>query len=239
MNKEHQLERAKSLAVTFLHLPMEKTKFSPIVVQHPFFESAFLMDKQGAFDALEDETRYSDYIRNFAKNCIQACEDMESLLALIRKSYRLTYLLYMVRGKIVSTKEAGNLLAGQWDVIENLSHDVNVPKGTVLRWIMAADKDKLMDEGELHKYNALPDTVTVYLGCRTAGVAKGMSWTLSEDKARWFADRCALLSSGAGQGAMVYRAQIKKEDIVGYLDGRGEREVIVDYRKLLDLELVD
>lgn len=239
MNKEHQLERGKSLAVTFLHLPMEKTKFSPIVVQHPFFESAILMDKQGAFNALEDEARYNDYIRNFTKKCIQACEDIESLLALIRKSYLLTYLLYMVRGKIVSTKEAGNLLAGQWDVIENLSNDVNVPKGTVLRWIMAADKDKLMDESELHKYNALPNTVTVYRGCRTVKADRGMSWTLSEEKARWFADRCALLSSGTGQGAMVYRAKIKKEDIVGYLDGRGEQEVIVDYRKLFDLELID
>ena len=239
MNKEQQLARAKNLAVTFLYLPMEETKFSPIVVQHPFFESAFLMDKQGMFNALEDEARYNAYLRKIAKDSIGGCEDVEQLLSLIRKSYRLPYLLYMRREKIISTKECGNLLAGQWCLIENLSNDATVPKGTVLRWIMAADKEKLMDAEELREYNAFPGVLTLYRGCRVAKAAKGMSWTLSEDKARWFADRMSLLSSGKrGGGSLVYRAKIRKEDVVGYLSGRGEREVIVDYRKLFDVELV-
>lgn len=44
MKKEEQLKQAKSLAVTFLHIPMTETEYSPIAVQHPFFESAFLYD---------------------------------------------------------------------------------------------------------------------------------------------------------------------------------------------------
>lgn len=236
MNK--QLARAKDLAVTFLHLPMEETKFSPIAVQHPFFDSAFLMDKQGVFNALEDEGRYNAYLRTVANN-IGSCEEIAQLLSLIRKSYRLPYLLYMMRGKIISKQECGDLLAGEWTLIENLSNDVNVPKGTVLRWIMAADKEKLMDEEELRVYNAFPDVLTVYRGCRVAKAARGLIWSLSEEKARWFAERGALLSSGkTGRGALVYRAKIRKEDVVGYLDSRGEQEVIVDYRKLFDVALI-
>lgn len=237
---ETQLERAKNLAITFLHLPMRETELSPIVVQHPFFENAILMDKQGVFNALEEVDRYNAYLRTIAKNSIISCDGVGQLLSLIRKSYRLPFLLYMVRGKIISTKEAGNLLAEQWSLIENLSYDGTVPKRTVLRWIMAADKETLMDAGELRQFEALPDIVTVYRGCRTPRAVKGMSWTLSEEKARWFADRMSLLSSGkCGDGSLVYRAKIRKEDIVGYLSGRGEREVIVDYRKLLDIELVE
>lgn len=43
MKKEEQLKQAKSLAVTFLHIPMTETEYSPIAVQHPFFESAFFV----------------------------------------------------------------------------------------------------------------------------------------------------------------------------------------------------
>ena len=240
MSKGNQMERAKALAVTFLHLPMKETKFSPIVVQHPFFESAFLYDKEGIFNALEDEARHNEYIRRFAENGIGACEDIKSLLSLIRKSYRLVFLLYMRDKKIVSTKEAGDLLAEQWSLIENLSHDANVSKRTVLSWIKMADKTALMDEEELRQYNDLPDIVTVYRGCRVQKAMKGMSWTMSEEKARWFAERLALLSGGKrGTGPMVYRAKIRREDVIGYLAGRDEEEVIVDYRKLFDVELCD
>lgn len=238
MKKEQQLERAKHLATVFLHLPMEKTKFSPIVVQHPFFESAFLYDRKGIFNALEEEGRYNDYRNNYAENVIGRCDTLEALLYLVRKSYRLTFLLFMSKEKNVSTKECGNLLAGQWDLIENLSNDANVKKSTVLRWVMAADKAVLMDAEEREVYAALPDVVTIYRGCRTAKAVKGMSWSLSEEKARWFAERGALLSSGKGDGALVYRAKIKKEDVVAYLDGRNEEEVIVDFRKLFDVECI-
>ena len=231
MNKEIQLQRAKSLATTFLHIPMTSTAFSPVVVMHPFFESAFLHDKQGIFNAQIEEARYDKYLIHFRDNAINKREDLSDLLALIRKSYRLTYLLYMMKEKIITKKECGNLLAEQWIIIENLSTDTNVRKGTVLSWIMVADKDKLMDKAELKKYNAFPEVLTVYRGCGTTKALKGMSWTLSEEKARWFADRFA-----TGRGGVTYRAKIKKEDIVAYTNNRGEQEVIVDYRKIFDVE---
>lgn len=72
MKKEEQLKQAKSLAVTFLHIPMTETEYSPIAVQHPFFESAFLYDGNlnnpiKMFNALEDTEKYNDYLYTYAK----------------------------------------------------------------------------------------------------------------------------------------------------------------------------
>ena len=55
MNKEEQLKRAKSLSITFLHIPIATTEYSPIVVKHPYFESAFLYDydSKTMFNALK------------------------------------------------------------------------------------------------------------------------------------------------------------------------------------------
>lgn len=233
MEKNLQLQRAKSLAITFLHIPITETKYSPIVVAHPFFESAFLYDgNKGTFNALEDTEKYNNYICDFAKKVIEPCESINELVCLIRKSYRLTYLLFMQKEKIVTRKECGNLLAENWTQIENLSHDTNVRKSTVLSWIRAADKDKLMGREELQKYNGFPDILTIYRGCKVEKAVKGMSWSLSESKARWFAGR---FSCGDG---VTFRAHIKKEDVICYLSERGEQEVVVDYRKLVDIEKI-
>lgn len=89
-----------------------------------------------------------------------------------------------------------------------------------------------MNEQELQEYQNFPDILTIYRGCRVEKAVKGMSWTLSESKARWFAGRFAR------DGGVTFRAHIHKEDIVCYLAGRGEQEVVVDYRKLYDIEKI-
>jgi len=41
--KQTDLSAVKSVARTFLYLPIEETEVSPIVVQHPFYENGFMM----------------------------------------------------------------------------------------------------------------------------------------------------------------------------------------------------
>ena len=41
--KQTDLNAVKSVARTFLYLPIEETEVSPIVVQHPFYENGFMM----------------------------------------------------------------------------------------------------------------------------------------------------------------------------------------------------
>ena len=228
-----KLKRAKELAITFLHLPMTETVFSPAVVMHPFFENGFLYDGQGIFNALEDTDRYCDYLKTFASRAIEPCEDIEGILGYVRKSYRLTFLSFMQKEKIITKKECGNLLAGQWTLIEVMNHDTNVTKNQILSWIKEADKDLLMDSEELALYNAFPEVATIYRGCGKPTGKKGLSWTTNKQKAEWFADRFKEKKSG-----FVYRANIRREDIVFYTDSRSEQEVVVDFNKLYNIEQV-
>jgi len=46
MKKQSDLKLVKSMAIAFLHLPVEETEFSPIVVMHPIFENGFVGIKE-------------------------------------------------------------------------------------------------------------------------------------------------------------------------------------------------
>lgn len=41
MKKETDLTEIKNILKDFLHMPVEETELSPIVVQHPIFETGF------------------------------------------------------------------------------------------------------------------------------------------------------------------------------------------------------
>lgn len=225
-----QLDKAKELAYDFLYLPMEETRFSPVVVMHPFLESALLQDSKGAFNALEEEDRYNDYLHHFYER-LKKCEDIESILNFVRKSYKLTFLKFLRANQIISMKECGNLLAEIWSLIEVITHDVNVSKEQVLRWIKSADKNILMDAEEQKIFNNMEGEIIVYRGCRDKRGAKGISWTLDEDIARWFANRW-------GNKGCCFKAKIKKEYVIGYVNNRSEKEIILDYHFIEDICLI-
>lgn len=74
---------------------------------------------------------------------------------------------------------------------------------------------------------ALPDALRVYRG----GEIGGISWTLDEERARWFANRF-------GQdAATVWVEDVEKADVYGYLTSRGEQEIILnpDHREWVEL----
>lgn len=50
----------------------------------------------------------------------------------------------------------------------------------------------------------------------------GWSWTLDEEQAVWFARRWPI-----GKEAFVLRGTIDKSDVIGFLSGRGESEIVV------------
>ena len=86
----------------------------------------------------------------------------------------------------------------------------------------------------IHKQ--LPDELIVYrgLGTLNADNIKALSWTLNVDKAKWFAKRFNFSNAPL----KVYRAKIKKKYIFAYCNDRNEGEVIVDYHKLQNIELL-
>ena len=85
--------------------------------------------------------------------------------------------------------------------------------------------------GDREALAAMPDEMTLYRGVQAANKVDaisacrdGWSWSLSEKTASWFARR--LLPTG--MSPYVVKASVKKADVIAYLRGREEEEMIVD-----------
>jgi hypothetical protein len=70
-------------------------------------------------------------------------------------------------------------------------------------------------------------TITIYRGegSKSTSYEDAFSWTLDEDIAEFFADRF-------DDEGKVYKAEIEFENIVDFLESRGEREVLVEVQHL-------
>lgn len=226
--KQHdkQLEQAKIAADEFMLYEYEDV--------NPFIEYLeYLKDDDGFFNAFEDMERYEKYLSWYSINIIYKCESISDILFRIRKPFIFSFLERLLEEQIISEKECGNLAAEYWSIIEFPSRD-SVNKETILEWMSAADKDKLMNNDDLKVYNSLPEVLTVYRGCENIDGLNGMSWTLSEDIAQFFANRYFKRS----QNGTIYQAKINKTDVICYINDREEQEIIVDYRKLYDIEQI-
>lgn len=70
---------------------------------------------------------------------------------------------------------------------------------------------------------ALPKRVRVYRGYKAGLNRRGMSWTLSNEKAEWFANRYKELF---GEGTVAERT-VSKNKIYAYTNDRKEEEIII------------
>ena len=79
--------------------------------------------------------------------------------------------------------------------------------------------DAFMDDDERAVYAALPDQVTIYRGYNHRN-ARSFSYTLDYKQAYWFANRF-------GSVGKVKTITVPKSAILGYKDGRSEKEVVL------------
>ena len=80
-----------------------------------------------------------------------------------------------------------------------------------------------MTAGETNEFNALADTLTIYQG-HTTERDDGMSWTIDEKTATWFAHRFAQLERST---PAISATTIRKQHALAYFTRRNEQEVIV------------
>ena len=136
----------------------------------------------------------------------------------------------------MSRDDLSTALATAWVMSEAPNMDANMSKAQAVRLFKICNPEKMMDKEDLEAYKQLPDEVTVYRGLGTFNATniKALSWTLDAEQAKWFANR---FDFGQGNGK-VYRATIKRKYIFAYFNERQEHEVIVDYNRLKNIELV-
>lgn len=228
--KETNMEGLKELALSLLYLDIQKTRFSPIVVSHPFTSTGttaqVINGEIRMLNLVESEEDLNTW-RKGMTDIINETDKPYSLYFLINKPYALAFVKFAI--PYLSQKDFSSLLSDAWIRTEMPSNDSNFKPSEFIKLFKNAEKESLMDAEELQQYNELPDTVSVYRGVKSDRPNKvlQLSWTLDPDKAEWFAKRF-------DEDGVVYEATIDKKNILALFSRRGEAEIIVDLDYLRD-----
>lgn len=118
------------------------------------------------------------------------------------------------------------LLASVWEDTENL-HQWGRLIPRLLGDQRPGKDEHFMVPEEREVFDALPARFVIYRGFNHLSWW-GWSWTLSEEKAEWFARRFASVLGPA----QVASATVRKDKVFGYIGRRGEDEIIVNPNRL-------
>lgn len=92
-----------------------------------------------------------------------------------------------------------------------------------------SEREYLMNKKELKVYNSLPENVIIYRGMTTDELESGdfgVSWTLSRERAEFFAFKYGRNYSTEIKPKVVHQLEVKKVEILSYFNERNEQEVI-------------
>lgn len=220
MRKETDLTAIKNILKDFLHMPVEETEYSPIVVQHPIFESGISYVNNKMTDIMTPEGFAA--VAKRVEEDIDKIDDAFGCVNILRQSYYLTFLKFAKES--LSLTDFSMLLGRFWTEEENPNGDVNVPVSLSARWFKSTDKQALMYDDEYKTYKDLPETFTVYRGVTPGRNPDGMSWTRALSKADWFSRRF-------GDG-YVLEGIANKKDVLAFFSRRGEEEVVIEAKKV-------
>ncbi len=224
MRYKTDLDAVKYMAVSLLHTRINETKFSPMVVQHPFTNSAFVgissngeMELLNILESAEGKVKWQEFMEKQITNA----DSVYRIFMMVNKPYALTFL--KLASKHLSFDDFSRILGDAWIMSENPNGDANVTKGELIEFFVAADPEVIMTAEERKQLDELDDVVTVYRGVTSynADNVRALSWSLEYDTANWFAHRF-------DEDGTVYQAQVNKKDILALFNGRNEAEVIVN-----------
>lgn len=143
------------------------------------------------------------------------------------QSHRRTFFQYI--NYYLSQKDYGEILREIWIFTEAQSYYANVSSNTMLQWFKKADKQYLMNEGEREILEEMSGEITVYRGSNKNEYYNALSWSTDIDVARKFAHRF-------NDDGTIFSAKINKTDILAYFEAE---EVVVNYKKIKDIEIIE
>lgn len=231
MRKETNMAGVKSVAKALLMLDIHLTDYSPVIVQHPFTSSGMVAAPTENGLAMLDITQGDENLsvwRGLMVKQIDQAKNAYHIYMMLNKPYALSFL--SLAEPHLSQKDFSEILADAWIRSENPNMDKNFVKKSLVDMFKKADQSILMDGEEREVFDSFEDTVTIYRGVTSynAKNIKALSWTTDYQTAEWFAHRF-------GEEGTVYEAQINKEHILAFFNGRNESEVIVDPKYLTDI----
>ena len=231
MRKETNMAGVRSVAKALLMLDINLTDYSPMIVQHPFTSSGMVAAPTENGLAMLDITQGDENLsawRGLMVKQIDQAKNAYHIYMMLNKPYALSFL--SLAEPHLSKKDFSEILADAWIRSENPNMDKNFVKKSLVDMFKKADQSILMDGEEKDVFDSFDDTVTIYRGVTSynAKNIKALSWTTDYQTAEWFAHRF-------GEEGTVYEAQISKEYILAFFNGRNESEVIVDPKYLTDI----
>lgn len=213
------IDYVRKVAIKFLNKePVSRGFF----VSHPFtnMETVVCNNESEYFNIFKNKKKWNQWKKERTE-IINGCS-LDSIELLMEKGFYYDFLLEIK--DYLSKEDFNSFLAEAYVLVEQPSSY----KDEIIELFSNSDRDILMNEEEKKIYEILPDVITVYRGVQYEEHASGISWTLSEEQAEWFADRF----DGTG---FVFSAKIKKEDIFAYFDSREEEEIVLNPEKLFDV----
>lgn len=217
----------ESFKTLFLAVKIEPL-LGGLVIQHPFSNSPIVNTMEmGIINLLEKgkEKEHFNAWKNTIYTLIDESNSLMRLFLLVDKNWRLTALKYAKED--MSLKDFSEILSLSWIMAENPNGDANVSINTLIKWFRQADKHILMEDDDYKIWENLPDELTLYRGISQHHNPKGLSWTKNIETAKWFKNRFNSPDN------YMLKAVVKKEDMICYLNSRGEDEIVVDTRHIV------
>ena len=144
-------------------------------------------------------------------------EDWDSLIGLVERPFRLNFLLFLME-----IQQADNEWV--WWVWTDSENPYINRKVWIKIFNLYNSGETYVSEKDKAAFDELPDVLTAYRGASqeeaNGEYPLGLSFTLSEEKASWFASRY-------GRNGVVIEKVIQKKDILFYSDARLEQEVVI------------
>lgn len=144
-NNQTSLFAVKEMAKTLLYTDIQKTDFSPFVVQHPFTSSGLVMVMTNGEPQCIDITADSESLHKWQKMVCQQIDTANNafeIYMMTNKPYGMIFLKYVASH--LSNEDFSQILADAWIRSENPNDDPNLPQAKLLSMFRSAEPQYLM-----------------------------------------------------------------------------------------------
>lgn len=234
MLKKTDLKKVKDIALAFLELPIDIDKDYISICYHPFIRDTFfpLINKENESKIDLLDIRIEDNlnkVKRLYKEQIFKANNYLSFLILLNKPYLGAF--FKFTKDLLSKEDYTDSLLHIWTTMEFPNVDPTVSKREWISYWKKADMSLIYSDEDKRILDKLPEEFYVYRGIIGKAKINALSWTLSQEKAEWFAKRFGSLGK-------VYKAKCKKKDILAYISCRDEEEIVVNWKNLENIEEV-
>ncbi len=216
--KKTDIEKVRAVAISFAHLPIEPNEEFPVLVSHPYLDSAaaFIPSESGneMVNVLEGDNEEKFKAALVAK--LEQTNVLLRFIMILNKTYRFSFLNHVK--DYLSDDDLGAVLRYIWIDSEYKNDGAVFTKRQLVSLFRRSTKGTLMDEEERTALEALPERITVYRGTTSINSKdiKVFTWTLDKETAVWYSQRFD------DEIQCVFQAELSKENVLAYFSSDDE-----------------